>query len=182
MRYAITGSIGTGKTTIASYFNEHGYRTYDADVMVHKLYQDKNILSHVKKMFPEAFTDDVMDKKVIANVIFNNPKKKKELEDFIHPLVKEEILKLDNCIVEVPLLFESKMEDIFDKVILVYCSKEEQIERLVKRNKITKEEATLRINSKMDINEKIKLSDFVITNEGATSEIRKQVDDIIHKL
>ena len=182
MRYAITGSIGTGKTTIASIFKENGYQVYDADVMVHTLYQDKNVLSQVKKMFPEAFNTGTMDKKVIANVIFNNQKKKKELEDFINPLVKEEILKLDNCIVEVPLLFESEMEDIFDKVILVYCSKEEQIKRLVKRNNITKEEAEARINSQMDINEKIKLSDFVITNEGTTEEIKKQVDDIMSKL
>lgn len=182
MRYAITGSIGTGKTTIANLFRERGYQIYDADEIVHELYKDKSVLKKVEEMFPLAFVKGTMESKVIANVIFHDKDKKKELEDYIHPLVKKEILKVDNCIVEVPLLFESKMEDIFDKVILVYCNKEEQIKRIMKRNALTKEEALLRINSQMDINEKIKLSDFVIINEGTVDDINKQVDDIIAKL
>ena len=182
MRYAITGSIGTGKSTIANIFKERGYIVYDADKMVHDLYKDKNILKDIEKMFPCAFNDGVMDKNKIANIIFNDKQKKEELENFIHPLVKDEIKKLDNVIVEVPLLFESKMEDIFDKIILVYCNKDEQIKRIMDRNNLTKEDAVNRINSQMDIEEKKKYSDFVIINEGDNEYINKQVDDIITKL
>ena len=182
MRYAITGSIGTGKTTIANIFKDKGFKVYDADVIVHDLYKDKEILKKVELVFPSAFKEGKMDSKVIANIIFNNKDKKQELESFIHPLVREEIMKLDNCLVEVPLLFESKMEDIFDKIILVYCNKEEQIKRVMKRNNLSSEEAILRINSQIDIEEKVKLSDFVIINEGTIENINKQVDDIISKL
>ena len=173
MRYAITGSIGTGKSTIAGMFKERGFSVYDADKMVHELYQEKDVLKRVESMFPLAFKNGVMDTKVISDVIFNDNNKKEELENYIHPLVKEKILKLDNCIVEVPLLFESNMQDIFDKVILVYCSKEEQIKRLIARNSLTEKDALARINSQMDINKKISLSDFVITNEGSIENINK---------
>lgn len=182
MRYAITGSIGTGKTTIANIFKERGYNVYDADKMVHDLYKDENILKDVEKIFPDAFCDGVMDKKKIANIIFNDKNKKKELEDLIHPLVRKKIEEIDNAIIEVPLLFESKMEDIFDKTILVYCSKDEQIKRIMKRNNISKDDAIKRINSQMDIEEKKKYADFVIINEGPNDVINKQVDDIISKL
>lgn len=182
MRYAITGSIGTGKTTIANIFKERGYIVYDADKMVHDLYEDKIILKTIEKMFPDAFCDGVMNKEIIASIIFNDDKKKKELEEYIHPLVREEIKKLDNVIVEVPLLYESKMEDIFDKVILVYCNRNEQIKRIIARNNITKDEAIKRINSQMDIEEKKKYADFVLINEGSMEYINKQVDDIISKL
>ena len=182
MRYAITGSIGTGKTTIASVFKKHGFKVYDADKMVHDLYQDEVVLENIKKMFPEAFISGHMDNKVIADVIFHNEKKRKELEGYIHPQVKDKILELDNCIIEVPLLFESKMEDLFDKVILVYCNKDEQIKRIMSRDNIAYDDALARVNSQMDINEKIKLSDFVIENVGTTQNIQKQVNDIINKL
>lgn len=182
MRYAITGSIGTGKTTIANLFKEHGFKVYDADKMVHDLYQDDAVLENIKKMFPEAFKSGSMDNKVIADVIFHNEEKRKELEAYIHPQVKEKILELDNCIIEVPLLFESKMENLFDKVILVYCDKDEQIKRVMNRNNIDYGDALARVNSQMDINEKIKLSDFVIENVGTMENIQKQVNDIINKL
>lgn len=182
MRYAITGSIGTGKTTVANVFRARGITVYDSDVMVHELYKDEEVLNQVKKLFPEAFLKGSMDKKVISDIIFHNEIKKKELEDYIHPLVRKEIEKLDNCIVEVPLLYESKMEDIFDKVILVYCDKELEIKRLIERNNYSEEEAMARINSQMDINEKKKYADIIINNDGSIENINKQVDDIIAKL
>ena len=182
MRYAITGSIGTGKTTIAKMFKERGFVIYDADKMVHELYQDEHIIKCVESMFPEAFISGHMDTKVIADVIFHSKEKKKELENFIHPLVRERILELDNFIIEFPLLFESKMESLFDKIILVYCPKEEQLKRIMKRNNVSLEEAMSRVNSQMDINEKIGLSDFVLNNVGSRNTIKKQVNDIISKL
>ena len=182
MRYAITGSIGTGKTTVADVFRAKGMNVYDADKMVHDLYEDDDILIEVKKMFPEAFIKGTMDKKVISDIIFQDKEKKKELEDFIHPLVRKQIEKLDNCFVEVPLLYESKMEDIFDKVILVYCDKELQIKRLRERNNYSEADALARINSQMDINEKRKYADIIIDNDGSMENINKQVDDIITKL
>ena len=182
MRYAITGSIGTGKSTIANIFKERGFSVYDADKIVHELYQDKDVLKEVEKMFPEAFVAGKMDTKVIANVIFSNPERKKELESFIHPLVKNKIMLLDNCIVEVPLLFESKMDYLFDKIILVYCKKEDQIKRIMNRDKVTKKEALQRINSQIDIETKKALSDYIVNNVGELKEVYKQVDDIIRDL
>ena len=77
MRYAITGSIGTGKTTIANIFKDKGFKVYDADVIVHDLYKDKEILKKVELMFPSAFKEGKMDSKVIANIIFNNKRIKR---------------------------------------------------------------------------------------------------------
>ena len=182
MRYAITGSIGTGKSTVANAFKKRGFKVLDADKMVHELYQDKAVLSKVEALFPEAFINHKMNKDVIANVIFSNQEKKKELENLIHPLVKEQILALDDVVIEVPLLYESNMQSLFNKVIVVYCTKDEQLKRLMIRNNITLDEAKKRINSQMDIEEKKKLGDFVVDNSGDIKNINKQVDDIIKKL
>lgn len=182
MRYAITGSIGTGKSTIAQMFRKHGLMVYDADKMVHDLYQDESVLKKVEELFPEAFLSGKMDNHVVGDVIFHNQNKKQALEDLVHPLVRKKILELDNCLVDVPLLYESKMDDIFDKVIVVYCNKEEQIKRLMKRDNITKEDAINRINNQMDIELKKERGDFVVINEGTELNINKQVDDIINNL
>lgn len=182
MRYAITGSIGTGKSTVAKLFKKRGYNVLDADKIVHELYQDKNVLSKVEMLFPDAFIDHKMNKEVIASTIFSNPEKKKKLEDLVHPLVKERIKAVDDVVIEVPLLYESNMQELFDKVIVVYCTKDEQIKRIQSRNNLTIDETIKRINSQMDIEEKIKRADFVIDNSGDIKNITKQVDDIIKKL
>ena len=181
-RYAITGSIGTGKSTVAEMFSKKGLRIYDADKIVHDLYQDEEILKQVEKIIPAGFSNGEMNNKVVADIIFHDSEKKKKLEELIHPLVKERILQLDDCIIEVPLLFESKMESLFDKTILVYCSKEEQLKRIMMRDSVTKEDALSRIKSQMDIEEKKKLSDLIIYNDGDINNLEKQIDDIIKKL
>lgn len=182
MRYAITGSIGTGKSTVCDVLKKMGYLVYDADKIVHDLYDEPSVISHIKFMFPNVIINGKIDHKKLADIIYNDNYQKHELENYIHPLVKEKILQMKDCFVEVPLLFESGMETIFDKVITVYADLDVQIERIMKRNNIKKFDALKIIRNQMDIKEKVQRSDFVIDNNGDMNNIIKQVSDIIKKL
>lgn len=182
MRYAITGSIGTGKSTVCDILKQMGYKVYDADKIVHELYKEPAIISHIAFMFPDVVVNNKIDNKKLANIIFNDEYKKHELENYIHPLVKEKMLKMNDCFIEVPLLFESKMENIFDKVITVYCDLDIQVNRIIQRNNIKEVDALKIIRNQMDIKEKVKRSDFVIDNNGDINNVIKQVSDILLKL
>jgi len=124
--------------------------------------------------------------------VFSNHNAKRRLEEIIHPLVKKEIEKIikaferehpcDPVIIEVPLLYETEMHKKMDKTIVVYAPKNLQIERMMKRDKITYKEAEMRLKSQMDIEEKRRLADFVIDNSHSLEYTREQVKKLAEEL
>ncbi|RUM59969.1 MAG: dephospho-CoA kinase, partial [Persephonella sp.] len=118
LKVGLTGSIGTGKSTVLKLFNQLGAYTVDVDKIVHQLYKRKDIQEKVKKEFGDVFNEDgSLNRKKVAKIIFNNPEKKKVLENIIHPEVRKEVKRfIQNIekknkkaivIVEVPLLIET---------------------------------------------------------------------------
>lgn len=172
-RIAIVGNIASGKSSVEKILEEKGYTVFDTDKIAHKILENNSV---VEKVFGTT------DRKVLGNIVFNNPEKMKELENIIHPLVKDEILKIEDGFISVPQLFEAGYESLFDKIIFVSASEEIRLERLMKRNNLSKEEATKRIKAQLSEDKKIKESNFVIKNEGNFEKLQVEVERVLATL
>ena len=192
IKVGLTGSIGTGKSTVLKIFKDLGAYVIDADQIVHQLYTKREVQEEIKREFGNVFNEDgSLDRKKVAQIIFNDINKKRILERLVHPKVRSEIYKiLKNIekneknaivIVEIPLLIETGQYREYDKVIVVYSPKNLQIERLLKKG-FSKEEALKRINSQMDIEEKIKYADFVIENISSFEDLKENVKKVFNEL
>ena len=147
---AITGGIGSGKTTISKYLKKNNFAVHEADTAVSQLYikPNKLFLSFLKKnVSKEVVTRNKIDKQKIAKIIFNDKKTKQKLENYIHKevkksrdsFVKKNLKNKKNLIfVDIPLLFENKLEKNFDKVLCIIAKKKIRRERVLKNKKFTK--------------------------------------------
>lgn len=185
-KYAVvlTGGIATGKSTVTSLFMLHGFLTIDADKIAHKLLNLHS--SKIAELFGEEYVENgVVLRKKLGYLIFNNEDEKAKLENFIHPLIKQEIINEAKIfesqqkpyLIDIPLFFERQHYNI-DKSIVVYTSKETQIERLMKRDSSTKEDSLSRINNQMDIEEKKQLATYVIDNTKDLKNLQKEVERV----
>ena len=174
LKVAITGNIASGKSTVENFFIEKGFQIYDTDKIAHKILEDSN---EVMQLFGTT------DRKKIAEVVFSKPDKMKLLESIIHPMVKEELEKiflseLEVVFISVPQLFETGFEKLFDKIIYVTADKEIRLERLMKRNSLTREEALIRINAQQE-GGKIENSDFVIENNSDLQKLENKLEEVL---
>ncbi len=192
LKIGLTGSIGTGKSTVGKIFSELGAYVIDADKIVHTLLRRKDIKEKIREEFGDVFDlKGEVDRKKLGKIVFKNHKKKRILEKIIHPEVRKEIEKKIKdikdkdpnsvVIVEVPLLIETGSYKDYDIVILVYAPEELQIDRLVKKG-YSKDEAVRRIRSQLPIEQKIKYADIVIHNTGDLDKLKKEVVEVYKKL
>ncbi len=192
LKIGLTGSIATGKSTVEKIFKELGVPVIDADEIVHNLLKEERIKRKLTEVLGDILDEKgEIDKKKVANIIFSDPIKKKEVENIIHPEVFRYIQKWIEeqekkkpkgfVIVSVPLMIETGSYKNYDKIIVVYAPKELQLKRLIKKG-MTKEEALKRINAQMDIKEKLKYADFVINNTGTLEDLRKEVERVYKEL
>jgi dephospho-CoA kinase len=172
----ITGSFGSGKTTVARMFAKKGAHVIDADRVVKSLWKNSGIKLLMKKEFM------TVNKKEVADIAFSDKNKLNKLNRIFHPIVARKIKREIGrsrkkfIVVDVPLLIEAKMQKIFDIIIVVSCAKPEQIKRLSER--FAKHDILKRIDSQLPINDKIKYADFVIDNSASLSDTKKQFDKI----
>ena len=184
IKIAITGNIASGKSQVEKSLEGLGYTVYDSDKIAHA------VLDGIKDFYGyDVFTDGKIDRAKLGCLVFNIPDLRKKLEQLTHPKIKAEILALFEkhknekyIFVSVPLLYEAGFESIFDKVILVSVDKNIQLQRLIKRNNFTEEEAQKRISAQMSQQEKIKRADFVIENNSSFEALDEQVKCILNKL
>ncbi len=185
----ITGGIASGKSTVVKYLKNNGYNILDSDEIVKKLLTTKNVIEQIKKQFGEEYIyNNKVDKTKLASLIFNNKEEREKLNAIIHPLVKLKLTEgikysIDKIIfLDIPLLFEAKFEDICDKIIVVNIDKQINIKRLMTRDNITYDYALQKINSQMNLEEKISKADFIIDNSKDLCYTYNQTKDIIDKL
>jgi len=193
VKVGLTGSIGTGKSTVSEIFKQLGAYVIDADKVVHNLLKKDEIKRKLAYLLgKEIFNENgEIDRKKVASIIFKNPEKKKEIEKIIHPEVRKEIKNFINeiekkdknavIIAEIPLLIEGGLYKDYDKIIVVYAPENLQIERLVKKG-FTKDDALSRIKSQMPIKEKLKYADIIIENTGSLEELKNKVEKIYNEL
>ncbi len=184
----LTGGIATGKSTVAKLFMLHGFLTIDADKIAHKIL-DQNT-NGIADLFGQEFIENnKVNRKQLGNVIFNNIKEKEKLENFIHPLIKNQIITEakefeDNnkpYLIDIPLFFENSNYDIKQSIV-VYTSKQIQISRLMKRDQSTQMQALSRINNQMDIEEKKLLSTYIIDNCYTLKDLIIEVDRVRNQI
>ncbi|MEA3354423.1 MAG: dephospho-CoA kinase [Campylobacterota bacterium] len=181
---ALTGGIATGKSTVASLFMLHGFLTIDADKIAHKLL-DENY-TKIEELFGSQYIEDkkVLRKK-LGELIFNNEDEKLKLEQFIHPLIKESIIKEavvfeqqnKPYLIDIPLFFEKQNYKI-ERSVVVYTPKEIQLQRLIKRDDISEADAKSRISNQMDIEKKKDLATYVIDNSKDLKNLQNEVERV----
>ena len=190
MIIGLTGGIGSGKSAAANFFIELGIDVIDADDI------SKNVLTEnnkAKKAFIEKFGDhyiqnNKIDREALREDIFKDKIKRKTLESIVHPAVREEILKFINDsdsiykIVMVPLIVETNSADFYDKIIVVDCENNLQIERAVTRDNQTKENIINIINNQASREERLKIADFIITNNSNLEHLKTSVIKIHQKI
>ena len=192
LKVGLTGSIGTGKTTVLDLFKDLGAYVISADQIVHKLLKRKDIKEKIRKEFGDVFTQESeIDRKKLADIIFRNKEKRKKLESIIHPEVFKELDKFFKhvseknpdavAIAEIPLMIETGSYKNYDVVIVVYAPEDLQIKRL-KEKGMEDEEILMRIRSQMPIDEKVKYADIVIKNTGSLEQLKKEVENVYKKL
>jgi len=192
LKVGLTGSIGTGKSTVEEIFKKLGAYTIDADKVVHSLLERPEIIEKIRQVFgDDVIKNGKVDRKKLAGIVFLDYRKKKILEDILHPEVFKEIQnffkeveKKDPCaiaIADVPLMIETGSYKNYDVVIVVYAPKELQLKRLIQKG-MTEEEALSRINAQMDIEEKKKYADIIIENTGTIEELKEKVKNVYKRL
>ena len=184
MKIAITGSIGSGKSTVCEYLISKGYDVFDCDKENAILLEKGNEgYENVKKYFPECFDGEKLDKQKLSDIVFEDEDRKKILECFMHPLILERLNeRKDNPLfAEVPLLFEVGWDEYFDKNILVVTDMDIIYQRLVEKG-MNPSEIENRLKNQMSVEEKIKRADKIIYNNGSLSELYACVDQVLQEI
>ena len=191
----VTGSIATGKTTVAAMLEELGARTIDFDVLSRVVVEPgKPAWNDIVAFFGKQVLreDQTLDREKLRDIIFKDMEKKKKLESFQHPRIGEEFMELvkqyagedPNAIIQVvvPLLIEVNMHPLFHNILMVYASEKEQKKRLMHRDGSSEELAMNMIRSQLSVEEKKGFCDLIIDNSGSLEETRKQVEKLWQKL
>jgi dephospho-CoA kinase len=187
----VTGGIATGKTVVADMLKDMGAPMIDFDVLARQVVEpEKPAWKQIVAFFGEQvlLEDGNIDRKKLSDIVFNDLEKRKKLEGFTHPQIAVEFIKQLNQITDrdpdsiiqvvVPLLIEAGFQYMFDKILVVYTSRQTQIERLALRDGVTSDEAANMLLAQLPIDEKPGYADFVINNEGTLDETRKQVAEL----
>ncbi len=181
---ALTGSIATGKSSTVKLLEASGFHIIDADKIAHKILDEQH--PAIAEKFGETLVHEgKVDRKALGAIVFSDNTKRKELEALLHPLIYDEIERLSveqdklgrPYFIDIPLFFENKRYPI-EKSLVVYTTKEQQLERLMQREGYTKEEALNRIQAQIPVEEKRKLATYVIDNSGTLTQLEKECERV----
>lgn len=181
---ALSGGIGTGKSTVCSLFKLMGYAVIDADEVAHTVLQEQ--AEAIRALFgEEVMADFGVDRKALGKIVFSNPEERKKLEALLHPLIRKRILleasamdkKRVPYLIDIPLFFESGQYPV-EQVVVVYAPKPVQLERVIKRDKIPETDALKRIETQMDIEEKKAKATYVIDNSGSLPHLQEECERV----
>jgi dephospho-CoA kinase len=188
----VMGAIGSGKSTVASLFAEHGLAVIDADRIVDKLYSDTDFIkSKLVPVFGEKILreDQTVNRRFIADVVFSEADKLKALNQAVHPAVISRIYELmelydkDNkvkgVVLDVPLLLETSLDKVCDYLIFIESDLDKSLQRASKRSGIAKKELEKRQKSQIFLDKKKNIANYTIYNNTETSAMEGQVADVI---
>jgi dephospho-CoA kinase len=181
----LTGNIGCGKSSLSKIFIRNGIDVIDADKVAREIMEDENFLKKIYEEFGYEIRneDKTLNRKKLGSIVFKDEERLEKLNSLTHPMIQEVILSrieyfknLNKSItvIDAAILIEHGYTEIVDKLLVVTCNIDEQIRRVQKRDKCTKEEALNRINSQMSQNEKAKIADYIIDNSGTYAELNEK--------
>jgi len=192
----LTGGIACGKSTVAAMLAERGAFVVDADRIAREVVMPgEPALAEIAVVFGQAVIrdDGTLDRRKLGEIVFADPEKRKRLEAITHPAIRERMwsrirrVKADEpgriVVADVPLLYETGQQGLYDGVVVVYAPREVQIRRLMARNpELTEAQALERINAQMDIERKKELADWIIDNGGSLESTGRQVEALWREL
>jgi dephospho-CoA kinase len=182
----LTGGIATGKTTVANYLaSAYHLPILDADIYARDAVSiGSPILDAIARRYGEQIllADGSLNRQQLGNIIFEHLEERRWLENIIHPYVRDRFLKAiaessaPTIVLVIPLLFEAQMTNLVTEIWVVTCSESQQLQRLIERNHLTKEQAAARINSQLSLTEKASHADIVLDNSSTLEALLKQID------
>lgn len=186
----LTGNIGCGKSSLSNILKNNSLDIIDADIISRDIMNDKDLLNKIFETFGNDIKreDGTLNRKELGKIVFNDDEKLIILNNITHPAIKNEIKKRikeieDNnrniVVVDAALLIEGNFLDLVDRLVVISCDLDVQLNRIIKRDDITKEEAISRIKSQMDQNEKIKYGDYIIDNSKGLDELNYKANKLI---
>lgn len=187
----ITGGIASGKSHVVDVISKMGYEVIDSDKISYELSLKGNkVYNEIINTFGEEYvlSNGEIDRKKLGRLIFNSEKDKQKLNEISHPYIIKEIKKRlkesqgSIVFLDIPLLYEAKLEYLCDKIICVYLDKTKQIERLMARDGIDYEYALKKINSQIDLQIKAKQSDYIINSYGSLEQTKTITKNLIEKI
>jgi dephospho-CoA kinase len=190
MNIGLTGGIACGKSTVSAMLARRGAILIDADRLAREVVEPGTLaLAEVVRVFGQALLleDGSLNRQELGRLVFGSEEKRKQLEGILHPPIRKLMLERmeENerlhpdklVVVDVPLLYESELEDYFQEVLVVYVPQEVQIQRLMDRDSIAEAAALQRLQAQMPIEWKKEWADFVIDNSGSLADTEEQVED-----
>ena len=181
----LTGNIGCGKSSLSDIFRAEGIKIIDADIIARQIYEDEKLLRKVYETFGNDIKneDGSLIRKALGRIVFSDDEKLIQLNKLTHPVIRQKVsdeieeYKSQNeeiVILDAALLVESDYLNFIDKLLVVTCKENIQIERIIARDNCSIEEALGRIKSQMSQENKVKYADYVIDNSATLSELRKK--------
>ena len=186
-KFAITGGIGSGKSTVAEIIRRQNYAVFSCDAIYEELLHNQDFLNNIAHEFGEVLNPDgTLNRSKLAEKVFNDKAALDRLNALTHLAIMEEVFKrskgLKISFTEVPLLFESGFEGYFDGVIVVLRDLDERIAAVSRRDKIDRESVILRIKSQFNYENNEFAKYYVIHNDGNLSNLEQKTDDILKKI
>ncbi len=191
MIIGLTGGIASGKSTVSAMFKEWNIPVVDADVIAREVVEPgQEAFNQIVQAFGEQILneDGNIHRKKLGAIIFNDQKKREQLNSIVHPAVRAEMKKRrddylqsghDHVVLDIPLLIESELDYLVDKTLLVYVDADTQLQRLMKRDDSSEEEAQSRIRSQMPLDEKQEHVDKVVNNSGSIEDTKNEVRAVL---
>lgn len=195
MLIGLTGGVASGKSLVTEEFKNLGAHIIDADIIAREIVRPgTEAFGKIVSSFGSGVirSDGTLDRARIAGIVFRNPEALKTLNKITHPPIRkkieEEIKKLTELhpgeliVVDAALLIENRLHERMDRVVIVYATEKDQVERLKKRDGLTEEEAQLRLSSQMPLSEKIPYGDYIIDNTGTPEETISKARTVFEEL
>ena len=187
MKIAITGGIGSGKSTVAGLLKNKGYDVFSCDEIYRELLCDERYIAEVARLFPEAVENHVINKERLSKIVFADESARKELNALAHPWIMRTLfIKMENAkgkyaFAEVPLLFEEGYEDKFDKIIVVLRDEEDRITSVMQRSGLSRQEVQNRIKVQFDYStlNKKNLPLIILRNDVSQDELETKLSEIV---
>ncbi len=184
LKIGLTGGIGSGKSTVSKIFSDLEIPIIDADIIAHQLVEPgKPAIKDIAEQFGQQILTDqgALNRKQLKEIIFSDPEQKKTLEQILHPLVFAEMesqikqLSSPYCILSIPLLLETQMQDFVDRILVIDCPVEVQLERVKNRDQLDIKTIQSIIASQVPREQRRQAADDIIINDADTQALAEQV-------